>query len=177
MPIPIDLLLIPLLGLGLGFFLRSRTQAASDGVPLSQINLIPERWSDPFRPLGIRRMLVVVWAMTLGLGLIAAVQTWTYAPFVMIAAWCLGLLLSQTTRLMAESSADMLDERMLAARNQSFRWAYYGLGSSLVAVALIASQFDEVTLTKLSLVFGAFAIVIIVAYLPAALLAWTEDVI
>lgn len=177
-------LIAPVVIFGAVYLLKMRSAAAAGGVPASQVNLIPEHWTEPLRPLNRRRMLAALWMV---LVLVGFATTWTAGdsmPAAPIGVMFVGIIISHTTRTMAEQQTDALDERMLAARNQAFRTSYYILGGFVAAVLALVGFFGEalwdsatITLDTTAFVRATFLIAVTVLYLPSAILAWTEDII
>lgn len=147
----------------------------SNGPARDRLGLLPEEWSDRLRPHRTRRALVAIWVISLIAGNILAFGLFSGAPFVLMGAWWTGIAITQSTRGMAERKADELDERMLAARNSAFRVAYYSIGGAIAAAAILAAvQGEDITLQRGVLVTGGFTIALLVGYLPAVVIAWTE---
>lgn len=172
-------ILIAAVTLGAVWLLKSRSAASANGTPVSQVNLIPESWSDPLRPLPVRRLLVGAWSSLLIVGNLLVWQGWSVAIFLIQIAWFFGMALAQATRLMSELSADQLDERMVAARNRAFRVAYYTVGGAVLTAMTLAIVLNDgdVAVTRGVLTGAAFSLTVLVAYLPSAILAWTEPVV
>lgn len=184
---PFELLtpaIVALAVFAVAYFARARSSASADGPSTSQIGLVPERWADPLRPLGRRRLLAIAWV---GLLVGALISMWinsAYAPFVAIASWWVGIVISHSTRAMAERSASELDERMVAARNRAFRTAYYLLGGAAAVLLFITGNFGDaiwnspaVTFDTGALTGAALLTIIVVMHLPSVILAWTEEII
>ncbi len=174
---------VVLLAAGLYFF-KVRPGGTGTGQGAGDASAIPETWVDPLRPLARRRAAVVLWS---ALVVVAVWSVWSgsaVGTLPAFAAFGVGIALSHATRAMAEQPSSLLDERMVASRNQAFRSAYYLLGGS-IALGLICGAiahgivWDEAVLTLDRDVVNAAAMlaIVTVAHLPSVILAWTEKVV
>ncbi|NDG33969.1 MAG: hypothetical protein EBX57_01810, partial [Betaproteobacteria bacterium] len=87
----------------------------------------------------------------------------------------LYMLLRKSCRLIAESPAELLDERLLEIRNQAYYVAYQMLAFSvglLVSFIWMASRFDVRLLQPNQLTPLVLAFVMLGALLPNMIVAW-----
>ncbi len=138
-------------------------------------DVIPERWVDRLRPLVARRGLVAAWATIIIGGNVLASRSSDSSTLALLIAMWVGIFISRTIRRMADGPSDLLDERMLATRNEAFHTAHYMIGG-LMTVAAFAAAFsgDGINLSRTELLSGAFTLALLVTQLPAAIIAWNE---
>ena len=146
------------------------------------------------RPQRNRRVLVIL--MALGLVLTSLGSYWptlktnlnltpevgvlvysVTAIFVIFAVVGVYSFLRIAVRSIADAPDELLDERQIAVRNTSFRYAYYGLGYIVVALLLLMNVGPEVQLFQPEGNDGSYLIISMLflsAALPSMILAWRE---
>lgn len=134
-------------------------------------------WRTPSR----RRLVIAGWIATVGLTTVAAWFDWPLVlPIGLVAALGFAFLLRRIVRGMADLPDELLDERMLARRNQAYRMAYSGLAvvALIPAVALwLAADATAIDFELEARHLGALTYLVlgIALALPSAILAMTED--
>lgn len=153
------------------------SQENNDMLPTA-LPILRDRWFEPFRTLRRRRTLALLWGALTIVAMVLVIAG-ERALDVGIPALLAGTLLNVTMRNMADARPDRLDERMVAARDHAFRIAYYGVALALVAgiAAILLLRRDPITIDGRQLVATAWCTALIGMFLPAAILAWTEEVV
>lgn len=155
----------------------TNTSRNNDILP-TLVPVLRDRWFEPFRTPWRRRTLSVLWA-ALTVATMVLITTDARALDVGMPALLVGVLLNVTMRNMADAPPNKLDERMVQVRDHAFRLAYNAVGVALVAgigVALLFSK-HPITVDKQQLIEIASSVALVTMFLPAAILAWTEEVV
>lgn len=140
--------------------------------------ILRDRWFEPLRTPWRRRALAMLWG-ALTITTMILVISGGRALDVGLPALLAGSLLNVTMRNMADAPPSRLDERMVAVRDHAFRVAYYGVASALVigiAVVLLLER-DPITIEGRQLIATAWCAALLAMFLPAAILAWTEETV
>ena len=141
-----------------------------------------------------RRILVLV--MTLGLVLVAMGSYWATlktnmnlsggtaviifsvaAIFVIFAVLVGYLLLRISVRGIGDAPDELLDERQIAVRNTSFRYAYYAMGYLIAGLLILMLSGPELKLFEPEGNDGSYVIIAVLfafSSMPSMVLAWRE---
>ena len=155
----------------------TNTSRNNDILP-TLVPVLRDRWFEPFRTPWRRRILSVLWA-ALTVATMVLITTDARALDVGMPALLVGVLLNVTMRNMADAPPNKLDERMVQVRDHTFRLAYNAVGVALVAGIGVALVFGKhpITVNKQQLIEIASSAGLVTMFLPAAILAWTEEVV
>ncbi|MEM9135265.1 MAG: hypothetical protein AAF962_26300 [Actinomycetota bacterium] len=156
----------------------ARPTDRSDDVLPTLVPILRDRWFEPFRVPWRRRALATLWAL-LVVAMVVMLINDARSIDVGMPALLVGLLLNLTMRNMGDAPPDKLDERMVAVRNQAFRLAYYGIALAMVGLILGALVFGDppVNVSEQQLIGIGWLVSLLAMFLPAAILAWTEEVV
>jgi hypothetical protein len=141
-----------------------------------------------------RRILVLV--MTLGLVLVAMGSYWptlkinlnlsdgtaviiysVTAIFVILAVLVGYSLLRVSVRGIGDAPDELLDERQIAVRNTSFRYAYYAMGYLIAGLLILMLSGPELKLFEPEGNDGSYVIIAVLfafSSMPSMVLAWRE---
>ena len=153
-----------------------KTSRKNNDVLPTALPVLRDRWFEPLRTPWRRRALATVWVVLM-ITTVTLIVSGGSALDVGLPALLVGSLLNVTMRNMADAPPDRLDERMVAARDHAFRVAYYGVALMLLAGlgAILALDRAPITIESQQLIATAWCTALVAMFLPAAILAWTEE--
>ena len=109
-----------------------------------------------------------------GVGIIVYSVTAIFVIFVMVGCYS---LLRIAVRSIADAPDELLDERQIAVRNTSFRYAYFILGYILLALMVLVLFGPELQMFKSDGNDGSYLLISVMfacAALPSMVMAWRE---